>query len=72
MQMPTDAKVTVTPTTEHIVGVCELKLTGRPEDEVALIVKGGVVSGPPDKEAKVIVCVDWVTWKVSLTVVAAR
>jgi hypothetical protein len=73
-QLPVVTSVTVLPETVHVVGVFEEKLTGKPDDAVAVTVNGGVPIGRFGSGLKVMVCgvVPTVTWKLRVTGVAAR
>ncbi len=63
VQVPADTSVTVEPDTVQTGVVSEEKLTGNPEEAVALTVIDPVDSGTFDKAPNVIVCVPAVTWK---------
>jgi hypothetical protein len=74
VHVPTATSVAVVPDTVHTDEVSEAKLTGRPEDAVALRVKGALPSDIFESAPKVIVWLVWdccVTWKLWLTGVAA-
>jgi len=70
VHVPTVTRVTVEPDTVQIDPVCELKLTVCPEFDVALTV-GEVPKAAFGRFPKAMVCVPWVTVKLSLTGVAA-
>ncbi len=61
VQVPTKANVTVVPDTPQIVGVCEVKLTGRPDVDVALTVSKPALSAVFGGGPKVIVWLPCVT-----------
>jgi len=63
VQVPTATSDTVVPETVQIVEVVDEKLTASPEDAAALIAKGEVPNNWFPNAPKVIVCPDWVTWK---------
>ena len=44
VHVPTESNVTVVPDTVQTNVVCELRLTGRPEDDATMIVNGAVPS----------------------------
>ena len=62
VQVPTETSVTVVPDTVQTDVVCELKLTVRPEDAVALTANGSVPYTLFASVGNVIVCGDN-TWK---------
>jgi hypothetical protein len=70
VQVPAEISVTVAPDTVQTGVVCELKLTARPEDAVALTV-GVVPKGWFESAPNVTVWLPWVTWKLWFTGVAA-
>ncbi len=70
MQVPTETNVTVGPDTAQMLDVVEVKLTGRPEVEVAVRV-GDVPNAALGSAPKEIVWLPCVTWKLWLTGVAA-
>ena len=70
LQWPAATSVTVLPETVQMVGVVEAKLTGRPDEAVAVTVNGGVLRGTFGKGAKLIVCTSLVMVKAWVTGVA--
>jgi hypothetical protein len=70
--VPTDTSVTVVPETVHTPELVDAKLTGRPDDAVALRVKGALPAARFGRLAKVMVWLPCVTWKLWFTGVAAR
>jgi hypothetical protein len=74
VHVPRATSVAVVPETVHTDVVVEAKLTARPEDAVAVSVKGALPSAIFESDPKVIVWLVWdgcVTWKLWLTGVAA-
>jgi hypothetical protein len=71
VQAPTATSVTVFPATVQTVKVVDAKLTGKPEEAVALTVNGAVPNTRFASAPKVMVWVACVTWKLWLTGVAA-
>ena len=71
MQPPTATGETVVPETLQTGVPVEAKLTGRPEDAVALTVNGPEASARDESVAKLIVWLTFVTVKLRLTAVAA-
>ena len=71
LHVPTATSITVALDTVHTGGVVEPKLTGKPEDAVALTVNGAVPYASFESAPKVMVWLDCVTWKLWLTGVAA-
>ena len=69
---PGATSVTVVPDTVQTNVVVEAKLTGRPEDAVAVSVKGALPSTKFESAPKVIVWDSAITWKLWLTGVAAE
>ena len=72
VQVPMATSVTVEPETVQTLDVVEAKLTERPDDAVALTVKGVVPRFLADNAAKVMVWLAAVTRKLWLTGAAAE
>ena len=70
-QRPAATSVTILPETVQVVGVVVAKLTGKPDEAVALTGKGGVMMGSFGSAAKLIACGSLVIVKVWVTGVAA-
>ena len=68
---PTATSVTVVPDTVQTGVVVDAKLTVKPDEAVALTVKAAVPSAWLDSDPNVIVWLPAVTWKLSVTGVAA-
>ena len=62
-QMPAPASVTVAPDTVQTDEVVEAKLTGSPEEAVALTVNGALPKARLERPPNVIVWVPVATWK---------
>jgi hypothetical protein len=62
--------VTVEPLTVHVDVVCDAKVTGKPDDAVALTANGGVPNACPLNVPKVMVWLPLETVKLWLTLVA--
>src|SRR5579862_6511212 len=63
LHRPTARSVTVLPETVQIDVVVETKLTGRPDDAVAVTANGGALKGRFASGANVMVWAIFVTWK---------
>jgi hypothetical protein len=71
VQVPTVTSVTLAPETVQTDSVVEAKLTGRPEDALALTVNGVGLKARFESDPKVIVWLAFDTVKLRLTGVAA-
>jgi len=72
VQRPAATNVTVSPETVHVVVVADAKLTGRPDEAVALTVNGAVLMGSFDNAPNVMVYASLVTvnaWTTGLRLV---
>jgi hypothetical protein len=72
VQVPTVTSVTLVPETVQTAVVVEAKLTGRPEDALALTVNGVGLKERFESAPKVIVWLAGTTWKLWFTGVAGR
>jgi hypothetical protein len=63
VQVPAATRVTVPFVTVHTVGVDELKLTAKPELDVAFKAKELLPKGKPGSGPKLMVCVVWVKFR---------
>ena len=71
VQVPTVTSVTLAPETVQTAVVVEAKLTGRPEDALALTVNGVGLKERFESVPKLIVWLAWLTVKLRATGVAA-
>ena len=67
VQVPVATNVTVLPETVQVAVLCELKITGRPEEALADIVNGGVPNVLFGSAPNVMVCASFVTVKICVT-----
>lgn len=67
MHRPTATSVTVSPETVQIGVVVDVNLTLSPDEAVAVIAKGAVPNGWFANGANVMVCANFVTWKLCVT-----
>ena len=71
VQVPVATSVTVLPETVQVVAVVDAKLTGKPDDDVAETVNGGLPSTWLGNGANVMVCASFVIWNACVTGVGA-
>ena len=71
VQVPTVTSVTLAPEIVHTDMVVEAKITGRPEDALALTVNGVGLKERFESAPKLIVWLAWLTVKLRATGVAA-
>ena len=71
VQVPTVTSVTLAPETAQTDMVVEAKVTGRPEDALALTVNGAGLKERFESVPKLIVWLAWLTVKLRATGVAA-
>ena len=71
LHLPVAMRVTVVPEMLHLPVVVDVKLTGRPDEAVALRVNVAVSNVWLDKVPKVMVCESWLISKLCVTTGAA-